>query len=452
MIYYLLQNLFWMKKGMPVMERYRNFSKLQWSAQEDYEHRVEGCLGDILDYALNNIPFYREQGLVLSRKEIISHPREVLRKLPVLEKSDVINRMRELFIDCGRGSLENSTGGSTGQPVTFMQDKVYITNALATTILFYAWAGRGTENRLVKLWGAERDLVKGGYGLKQKLSDFIENKVTLNAFQLSPERMSRYLEQINRLGAYSIEGYAEILYEFSKFIEENGLKVNRATSVISSAGTLYPHMREQISRIFRSNVYDRYGSREAGNMAAECEQRKGLHIFGETTYIEVVDKNLNEVAVGEEGDILVTNLTNYTMPLIRYRIGDRAVKGAASCACGRPYPLLKRIAGRSSSSFRSSDGSIVSPEFFIHLFGVMTNDGSIVKFQAVQEAINKVRVAMVLKPGMHISEWRHADEALRLIKKVMGEDCKVTFDAVNDIPKTPSGKYLYTISKIGNCG
>ncbi len=433
---------------MPVLDRYQYFSSQQWSSHEDYEHRLDERLSDLLCYALENIPFYRDRGLAVSDVELASSPRNVIRQFPVLEKSDVINRKDELFVECGRGSLKNSTGGSTGQPITFMQDKVYKTDALASTILFYSWAGRDTEDLLVKLWGAERDLVKGGYGLKQKLSDFIENRITLNAFQFSSERMNDYLELINRSGPYVLEGYAEILYEFSKFIEENGLRVNAATSIISSAGTLFPHMREQVSRVFGASVFDRYGSREAGSMAGECEQHNGLHIFGETTYIEVVDEYMNEVAEGEEGEILVTNLVNYSMPLIRYRIGDRAVRGAASCPCGRPYPLLERIVGRSSSSFRTADGGIVSPEFFIHLLGVMTNDGSIIKFQAVQETIDRVRVGLVLKPGSLITEWAHADEAHRLIKQVMGETCEVTFDVVDDIPKTATGKYLYTISRV----
>ncbi len=437
---------------MPVMDRYQYFSSLQWSSHEDYERRLDERLSDLLCYARENIPFYRNGELAVSTEELICSPRSAIRKFPVLEKNNVINCKGELFVECGRGSLKNSTGGSTGQPVTFMQDKVYKTDALASTILFYAWARRGTEDRLVKLWGAERDLVKGGYGLKEKLSDFIQNRITLNAFQFSSERMNDYLLRINQLGPYAIEGYAEILYEFSKYIEKNGRSVNSATSIISSAGTLYPHMREQVNRVFGASVFDRYGSREAGNMAGECEQHNGLHVFGETTYIEVVDENLNEVAEGEEGEILITNLVNYSMPLIRYRIGDRAVKGSTNCTCGRPYPLLKQIIGRSSSSFKTADGGIVSPEFFIHLLGVMTNDGSIVKFQAVQETIDRVKVGLVLKQGSLITEWPHADEAHRLIKKVMGKTCEVTFDVVDDIPKTATGKYLYTISRVDSRG
>lgn len=444
----ILLPLFWAGKRLPVIKQYKEFARDQWDSAKLFEKRQELRLQRLLKHTVDKVPFYRSLRTDQMLQRIQGNPRKALSMMPILTKENLRNSLEDLHVEMNRGTILNSTGGSTGVPVRFYQDTVYLANVLATKMLFYEWAGRHPAGSMVKLWGAERDLVKGAKGWKQRTADFVGNVTTLNAFRLSPDRMTRYVEQINSYQPMCIEGYAETLYEFAVFIERKGLDIVPPGTIVSSAGTLHPHMRERIERVFSAPVFNRYGSREAGDMAAECQQRNGLHVFGETTIIEVVDETGNEVSEGEEGEVLVTNLNNYTMPLIRYRIGDRAVRSGASCSCGRPYPLLEKIVGRSGASFRTASGGVVSPEFFIHLIGVMCNRGTIGKFQVIQEDYDHVVVRLAPSPGTSLETWESEAKAIQLIRKVMGEQCIVDVRIEPDIDPAPTGKHLYTICRL----
>jgi len=187
-------------------------------------------------------------------------------------------------------------------------------------------------------------------------------------------------------------------------------------------------------------------------MAGECDRREGLHVFGETVVLEVVDDSGREVAEGEEGDVLVTTLWNYTMPLIRYRVGDRAIRGPNRCSCGRPYPLLNRVTGRSGASFPRPGGGTVVPEFFIHVIGVECSDASIAKFQVVQEAMDRITVKVVLSSGVEVIPSQLQERITAHIHDAMGEGCEVCFSIEDEIAPTPTGKYIYTMSLVEKKG
>lgn len=444
--------VFWSLKRMPVLSRYRAYQHQQWDDVDTFRARQDKKLAMLLHHAADHVPFYRSRIDGDLRQEIDSDPRKVLGRMPILTKGDLRASVAEMYVDMGRGTFRNSSGGSTGQPVVLYQDADYQASSLASTLLLYEWAGMNRGDSHALLWGAERDLVQGGLGFRRILADFIGNRITLNAFRMSPDRMRDYVAKINRFKPACIEGYAECLYQFAQFIDRNHLQVVAPKTIVSSAGTLFPAMRQQIEATFQTVVFDRYGSREVGNMAAECDRHEGLHVFGETCIVEVVNNEGESVQEGEEGEVLVTNLTNFTMPLIRYQIGDRAVLGKSRCSCGRPYPLLAKIAGRSGASIATEDGGVVSPEFFIHLIGVMHNDGSIGKFQVVQEALDHLVIRLVPASGADLATWPHRDALVRNVRKVVGERCRVEIRFEEDIEPTATGKHLYTINRIGRSG
>jgi phenylacetate-CoA ligase len=257
--------------------------------------------------------------------------------------------------------------------------------------------------------------------------------------------MRRYISFINSKHPKLIGAYANALYELARYAEREGLQVLPQTAIITSAGTLYPFMRETIERIFQCRVFNRYGSREVGDIACERPDCEGLWVAPWGNYVEIIDSKGDRVPDGTEGEILVTSLTNYAMPFVRYKIGDLGMWADQKCQSGRKGPLLKSISGRLADCFVKKDGSFVVPEFFIHMVGVEFNKGWIRKYQVIQKRDLSI-VFRIVSSGSD-----HPQEALNEIatntRLIMDDDCEITFEFVDDIPASASGKYRYTLSE-----
>lgn len=430
----------WAAKGYPLTRRLAEFRAHQFDDRATFERRRDGLLAELLSYALASVPFYRDRVSGVTPGSVARDPMAALESFPVLEKSDLREHRDELVVDAGRRSFESSSGGSTGEPVRFVLDTVYHCDALASYELFYEWAGVLAGERRLKLWGAHRD---AGGGLRGKLSEFLGSRLTLDAFDMGPDEMREHLRAIAGFRPVCLEGYADALYALASFAEGESVWSPRA--VMSSASTLHPHMRAAIGDAFGAPVFDRYGAREIASVACECGAHEGLHVFGETCLVEVVRDDGTPAPPGEDGELIVTSLTNYTMPFIRYRIGDRGSLCDRACSCGRPYPLLERISGRSDATFVRPDGGRVVPEFFIHLIGVDCNDGTVERFQVVQRGPLEISVRVVARGGVAAPgpECRARIEAG--IRDAMGARCEVSFEQVDAIEPTPTGKHAYTV-------
>jgi phenylacetate-CoA ligase len=164
-----------------------------------------------------------------------------------------------------------------------------------------------------------------------------------------------------------------------------------------------------------------------------------------THLIEVVDKRGEPCRPGEEGEVIVTSLINYSMPFIRYRIGDLAVVKNYLRDSKYNCELLESVTGRLGEVFRKKDGGVVSSAYFIHFLGVVNYKKWLEKFQVIQLGFDEIAIRMV------VSEKPSQEDLMRIetdIKRVMGDECKVTVEFLDDIPKLPSGKYPYTRSMI----
>ncbi|MHC3437908.1 phenylacetate--CoA ligase family protein [Natrialbaceae archaeon A-gly3] len=256
--------------------------------------------------------------------------------------------------------------------------------------------------------------------------------------------MTEYVERINEVKPYSIEAYVESINELSKHIEREELDVHSPRGILSTAGTLHPTVRKRVEDVFDTVVLNKYGSREVGDIACECPQQGGLHIFDHTHYVEVVDKNGDPLPPGEEGELAITVLTNYSMPLIRYRIGDMGVLKEGKCTCSKPFSMLEDVTGRVSDHFLSTDGKLVYGALFRHL---LFHKSWIEKFQVRQVEQDKVIYHIVVA-----DEHSPLENDIQTIKKktreVLGSNVSVHFEYVDRIQSSKSGKYRYTISEV----
>jgi phenylacetate-CoA ligase len=445
-----LLSIYWKSiKRSETLQYYRELKEFQWNTVQE-NREIQGTrLYNLVSYAIENVPYYMR---IAKEREIRPSQRTIfedIKKFPVLTKNILQRQFDELYRFRDNTYYLNSSGGSTGEPVTFYHDETSGDWIRAIKLLFNEWAGREIGAPLVKLWGSERDLFQGGQGFKAYVVSRLHGMITLNSFRMSEQAMTRYVRRINRMKPSLIVAYVASIDELARFVEQRGIPLYSPTGIITSAGVLYPDIRERVQRVFRAPVFNRYGTREVGDIACECSEHNGLHTLPQVHYLEIVGRNQRALGATESGEIVVTTLTNYTMPLIRYRIGDRARLTEKVCPCGRGLPLLESVSGRVMEVFVNQKGEFVSPVYFAHLLGVVYNSGFIEKFQVVQEDYHTVTIKLILSPGYGP---REVEDQLDLIadkvRLVMGKECKVSYEFVEDIPPTKSGKYLYTVSKV----
>jgi len=399
----------------------------------------------LLLYAQEKVPYYHN---LLENFDVITDGIvniENFQRIPLLTKEIIRSNQKDLV---SRDYINqkvhyNTSGGSTGEPVKFVQNSVYKKWRNATNYYYYRdilgidWY----EIKKVFLWGSLRDVLRDHSSITSKIAHWIDNTVFLNSFRMTERDMEHYINVINSYKPELLYGYAGSLHELSKFAIKKQIPVYSPKYIVSAAETLLDEMRADIEACFGTKVYNFYGSREVSNLAGECT--KGLmHTFDFWNYLEVLDDNNQPVKEGEEGKVVVTNLVNYAMPLIRYEIGDLALRGPAQCTCGNNLSTLKMVTGRTSDPFIKKDGTILHTGYFTQLFYFREWVHS---FQVIQEDYLKIRLRFIPKGVVNEQEKASIEEKIRF---VMGNNCEIIWEMVEEIPKTSSGKYLYRISYV----
>ena len=413
----------------------------------DIENVGSTCLSDILRHCKNSVPYYRNiLGSIDDRELRNGDLKDIIKRIPPLTKEIIRKRFRDLQSKdlYERKWYYNTSGGSTGEPIRLIQDRERKSKSTAITHLYYWLIGHEIGKKMVKLWGSERDILEGSSGVKNKIKNYFWNINLMNAFRMTPEKMKQYLFLLDKGPPDLILAYAQSIYELALFAERNGIRVSPQRAIMTSAGTLYPFMREKIEGVFRCKVFNRYGSREVGDIACEHPGSGGLWVAPWGCHIEIVDEYDNPVPPGAEGDILVTSLTNFAMPLIRYKIGDRGVLSSDSTTpSGLRGQILLKVSGRNVDMFKCRDGTLIDGEYFTHL--LYFRDW-VRKFQFVQKDFDLIVVNLVREgeavPGNDL------EDITKKIQVLMGEKCQVDYNFLEGIPASSSGKYRYTISEM----
>jgi len=429
-----------------ILDYYKDLKKLQWNSIEDNRQIQRKKLYNLIQYTSQNIPYYqliiKKYGIKFTKGTIFDD----LKKFPLLTKDVIRNHFDELYRFKNKTYYRNTSGGSTGEPVVFYQDKEYLSWANASKRLFNEWAGRKLGESMMKLWSSQPDIFEAGQGFKGYLRQQVSGITTLGASKMSEKDMFERVKYINKLKPRFILTYTNSIDELTRFIQRNHLYVYSPHAIMTTAGVLYPDLKARIEEVFHTTVFNRYGSREVSNMACNCEEDEGLHIIPAIHYLEIVDDEGRQTKPGTPGNILVTLLTNYTMPLIRYKIEDRGVLSNKRCSCGRGFPLMEKVEGRITDNFRNKFGDYVSGGIFFEFFYYQDN---IKQFQIVQKAADSISINLVLND---IKKFKDMEKSLKEINQkicmIMGHDTTVEYNIVDEIEPSPSGKYNYSFSNI----
>ena len=419
-------------------QAYRTLSRSQWLSAEELRLLQEERLRSIFEAARRTQWYSR----LLPAAEVCNrHPRQVLADLPPLTHSDLQSNLDAISVEVERrtDAQEYWTGGSTGTPLKLYLSPLHRARVVADHYRSYEMCNgfRLGERRLF-FWGSDADS-RDHAGPQALIRDAMMNQQWANAFgsaSVDPERAS---DIIRRTKPRLVIGYVSTLMDVARCLTDPPSSIR---GVEAGAEVLTPAHRETIERAFGARAFDRYGCREVGNVAHECDDHSGLHLLMENNLTELVDESGGTVtAAGGEGEVTITNLWNTATPLIRYQLGDIALLGDTTCRCGRGAPKLAAVTGKTTDVIRTPSGRRIHGEFFTHLFF----DLPVRRFRVEQTQIDRLDVLVVPDAG-------YGDYVKRQVCAEIAQDADpafvVNWREVDTIPTTPSGKHRFTVSRL----
>jgi len=433
----------WRAGELATLRYQEEFERSQFLSSEHIRVLQRERLRRLLDHAYWHCPFYRQRldriGMVPSDVESL----EDLRHLPVLEKRDIQERRDELV---ARGwpahdLILNRTGGSTGTPLSFFMSRDRKCSRAAATVRHNRWAGWEVGDKVALVWGAPRDAADGWRArLRRRL---LERSLFLDAGHLTAARLQAFHCALKRFRPTVILAYAHAAVLFARYLRGNGMIPYQPHALVTSAEVLEAEERRLLEEVFGCPVFNRYGCREASLVASECSAHDGLHLMAEGIYVEVV-QGQGLAGPGQAGAILLTDLLNHAMPLIRYRVGDVGGWQAGACRCGRGLPRLSHVAGRVTDFLVGTDGRLVSGTFLsLYLVGQRPSLGQV---QIRQDRAGQAHYRICPPHG------KLADDDLRYLtdgtRAYLGHGVRVSWEVVDELPAEPSGKFLFCRSTV----
>jgi phenylacetate-CoA ligase len=428
---------------------------VQWLPAEQLRKRSQDRLAALLRHAATHVPFYRNvcRGAGVRPEELtgLAH----LAVFPVLGKADYREKPAADFVADNVPAyrrIERSTSGSTGEPLAFSLDRNALPVIFASHLFYDSWIGLRPFDRYVRIVSPPGPVppahqAPAGFRVRQEVTRRLQQlyegytQRKLPVWEVDSRRAIEIFHEIEKFRPAFILGYTSALADIGDELRSRGMALTgRPRGVITVAEALTPVRRSAIERYFLAPITNRYGLRELGSWSAQsCTARpESFHINTELVVCEILRDDGSPAPPGETGRVVLTDLWNFARPFIRYFTGDLAMADAGPCACGRGFPLMGPIDGRSQECLRTVSGKIIGPTVLGHyLFVYHDHHDAIREYQLVQETRDQVRLSVVPTQG-----WRDGVGELiqNELENLLGKDMAVRIEKVAEIPPDKSGK------------
>ena len=436
LVYYLIQ----LARKQPVYRYIKDVEGAQFSSSDVIKQVVTNKTKEIVYYAYEHVPYYHDKWAKEHIKLSEVKGRDVLKKLPVLSKEEILRNEKLLVSKEDLGLLyTRKTGGSTGMTLHFKKEAKALAINDAIMWRCYRWYGIDIGDRQVRFWGVP---VTSKLRWKEQLKDFVLNRIRISAFDISKQSCLKQYRRIKKFKPAYFYGYTTAIYGFCSYMKELGIDLNELNlkAVICTAEKMYPHHRKLFNEVFDCPVVDEYGCAEHGIIAFQC--RKGnMHVMADHLCVEFLDENDHPVKPGETGRVVITDLDSYAMPLIRYDIGDMGRPSEKQCSCGITLPLMEIVEGRKEDFIRTTDGKLVHAAYLCYTL----KDDTVHEFKMYQKAIDKLHVQIVKSPLFNNQSEKMLENKLRT---ALGGQVNISFEYLDRIPREKSGKLRYFVSEI----
>ena len=432
--------------GLPVWTTTRGLDDLQWRSAEELENRALSRLRALLDHAAQHVPYYRALLSGIDPRDItafsdlcripITTKQELRAGFPALTTADNLpTRRRQPMM----------TSGSTGFPFEFYWDRAMLPVLGGTDRFWLSWSN-------VDIWHTRLVIASPSYFYERikpprrlhALANRLvvgERTESLPADQITTASFRSLVERLSARGAYFIRSYPGSLASLAAALAKDGVELpTYPTAVVALAETLTPANAARFREVFRCPVANHYSAWEVPQIAHSCPVEPDvLHVNSERVIVRIVRRDGSDVAPGEAGRVVVTDLANYVMPFINYSAGDLAVAGSP-CRCGRGMPTLARLEGRDTEVIRTLEGRDVSSgalgQLLTFVIGIIPY---VWEYQAVHTSPGAVTLRVV-----PTSRYTTAFQAClaRRVEEFLGPGMAVTVEAVHAIPLEESGKRM----------
>ena len=434
--------------GVDILDIFRSgkFSYGELSKLKRIQYYDESKLNMLIDYRIKRTlkqayfqtSFYKK--LYDSQKIILDKIKKAndLYILPIISKS----MLRENFpkqITSYRNlhrARYDKTSGSTGEPFEFYYDINSVPIRYSAYMLFNTWMNVNPHAKHVQI-ASPKPQTK-----YNRLINKVFRKYKISTLDIKQETIAKVIQRINMIDPVYLEGYSASLYNTARLVEELALELHiKPRAVIATSEDLIESHRKKIEDVFDSTVYNRYGSREfSGALAQECSLFEGLHVNSALVYVEIVDDDGMPVGEGERGRIIVTDFHNDVMPFIRYDIGDSAIKGPEIGECGRTFPIIKDIKGKSEFFLISKkDERIPIETIQTYLFHKYASN--VTKFQFLHNSKGTLTLKIVPAKNFSQDMLGGMDQYLESTLN----NFTINIEIVEEIPPLKSGKTPYFI-------
>lgn len=429
--------------GRDYSHRLARLRREERQSPDEIRERQLRALQRILRHAYDTSSFYRQRFEAAGVRPEDLRSEADLPRLPILSRQDLRQNLRHICSSAFRFEdlQESFTGGTTDAPVSLRRDFPAVRTKVAIQDAFWQWSSYRPGDKVFWIWGARTDFPQNPswkWRIRQKY--FMRHEFAPTSW-LDAATMETMRQNWNRMRPRIVAAFPGPLRQFCHYLRESGLPIHSPRGVIYTAEALTQPDRERIQATLGAPLFEHYGSRDFGIIAGECEAHQGLHLNPSSVVVEYLPVGSGPNPVYE---LIVTDLNNYGMPLIRYKINDcvLSMPSTDACPCGRQYPRLPAIAGRTVEVFRLPNGAMVPG---ITLDRVVKAAPGLVKTQFVQESLAQFRLRYVAGPDFDASQLQKLRQTL---DNFFPPGVQFEFEPVADIEREASGKTRFCISKL----
>ena len=405
---------------------------LEWNAfdkmsEKELDEIQKKGLKSIINHAFHTVPYYKEYFNNITTNVSI-------KDFPILTK-ELLREQKERLIsnEFSENMLQkNYSSGSSGiQSFSFSEKKhKYFLQGIQSH--WYLWSGYKIGNPVLQFGISPKRT------FPKNIKDLLYNVHYLNSFSLDKQDHLHTIQTVKNKKIEYIIGYPSAINEFAKVMIEAG-ENHTIKGIISLGDKLFPHFKNNFNKAFNTpKIIDTYGCAE-GLLMACSNDLEYYYIMSPHVYIEIVDDFGNEVNDGQLGHVLVTSLTNKAMPMIRYKLGDLAIKlPREKYPKDRKfnYPLLEKIVGRETDVILTPNGKTL----IVHSFtGIVEYYPEIKQYKITQNELDSILFEYITDENFNFTE-----ASLLSIQKeidlLTAGTLEIKFEKVASIKASPSGK------------